>query len=65
MDKRPESMLQFLVRNAMYGVVPGLWFAYIGGVSPWWGAAGGLIMTIMVGLPPRLLHRRGTGKSSQ
>jgi len=58
MVKRHESMLNFLVRNAVYGVVPGMWFAYIAGISPLWGAAGGLALTFLIGLPARLVRER-------
>ena len=54
MSKKPESLVQFMLRYSVYGIVPGMWFAYIGGVSPWYGAVAGLTMTFLVGLPARL-----------
>jgi hypothetical protein len=53
-------MLQFMLRYSPYGVVPGMWFAYIAGMSPWYGAAAGLTMTFLVGLPARLLGGNGS-----
>ena len=56
MVKKTESMVHFMVRNSVYGVVPGMWFAYLAGLSPWWGAAGGLTLTFLIGLPSRLVN---------
>lgn len=59
MLKRSEWLFTFMVRNALYGVVPGMWFAYLGGVSLLWGAAGGLGALLLVALPVRLAAFRG------
>jgi len=54
MEQREENLLQFMIRYSPYGIVPLAWFAYIAGVSPWWGAIAGAVLTLLVGLPPRL-----------
>ena len=53
-----EGLWGFLARYSAYAAVPGMWFAYIGGASPWWGAAAGVGLVLLVGLPVRLLHWR-------
>ena len=58
MGNNTDSLVQFMLRYSVYGIVPGMWFAYIGGVSPWYGAAAGLTMTFLVGLPSRLTGGR-------
>ena len=58
MGNNSDNLLQFMLRYSVYGIVPGMWFAYIGGVSPWYGAVAGLTMTLLVGLPSRLLGSR-------
>ena len=57
MSMKKESLLQFLARNVIYAIVPGVWFAYIAGVSPWYGVAAGLTLTFLIGLPSRLVNR--------
>ncbi|KAA9131974.1 hypothetical protein F3N42_07315 [Marinihelvus fidelis] len=54
MDKRNDNLFHFLVRYSPYGMVPLAWFAYIAGSSPWLGAAAGLVLTLLVGVPQRL-----------
>ncbi len=56
MEKRADNLVQFMLRYSVYGIVPGMWFAYIGGVSPWYGAAAGLSLIFMLGLPSRLVQ---------
>jgi len=58
MRSRDDGLFAFLVRYAAVAAVPGMWFAYIGGVSPWWGAAIGLSVLFLVGVPTRLMRRR-------
>ena len=66
MDNHSDNLIQFMLRYSVYGIVPGMWFAYIGGVSPWYGAVAGLALTFMVGLPSRLLGgRKDQGPNSQ
>ena len=57
MERRTENLLQFLGRYAIYGVLPGMWFAYVGGISPWWGALGGALLTAAIALPSWLVAR--------
>lgn len=57
MHLNQDSLLQFMVRYSPCGVIPLAWFAYIGGISPWWGASAGFVLTFLVGLPPRLRKR--------
>ena len=52
------GLLAFLARYSVYAAVPGMWFAYIGGASPWWGAAAGVGLVLLVGLPVWLLNWR-------
>jgi hypothetical protein len=53
-----EGFFEFVLRNAAYGMIPGLWFAYIGDVAPFWGAFGGLLAVAMIGAPSRLVKTR-------
>lgn len=53
-----DGLFAFLLRYSAIAAVPGMWFAYIGGVSPWWGAATGVTVVFLVGLPARLIRRR-------
>jgi len=53
-----DGLFAFLVRYSVYAALPGMWFAYIGGVSPWWGAAIGVTLVFLVGLPARIMRRR-------
>jgi hypothetical protein len=53
-----DGLVAFLARYSAYAAVPCMWFAYIGDVSPWWGAAAGVSMVFLVGLPARLMRWR-------
>ena len=57
MEKPAENLVQFLARYSIYGILPGIWFAYIGGIAPWYGAAGGFLATVLIAIPVRLVAR--------
>jgi hypothetical protein len=59
MTYRLTAFFQFLARYALYLVVPGLWFAYIGGVSPWIGGVAGFIAAALIGLSVLITMRQG------
>ena len=56
MVRKTESFVEFLARYSIYAIVPGMWFAYIAGLSPWYGAAGGFTLTFLIALPARLVN---------
>jgi hypothetical protein len=58
MDQRSQGFFDFVVRNAIYGMIPGMWFAYVGGAAPFWGAAGGLLAVALLAVPTRLVRVR-------
>jgi hypothetical protein len=58
MNIKSHDLIQFLARYALCFVIPGLWFAYIGGASPWLGGTAGLAAAILLGIAV-LLARRG------
>ena len=59
MKRHPQwNGLGFIVRYAPLGAIPGMWFAYIGGVSPLLGAVAGLGAVAAIMLPASLVARR-------
>ncbi len=65
MHKRVDNLVQFLAHYALYAVVPGLWFAYIGGVALWIGGAVGFGLALVAGLAltTRRKKKRGSAHS--
>ncbi len=60
MNERTNDLIQYLARYALYFVIPGFWFAYIGGAPAWTGGAAGLGAALLVGIPV-LMARRTRG----
>jgi len=60
-----ESLIVFVARHAPLGVIPGMWFAYVGGISFWWGALGGLAMTAAVAVPLRVVQLSGAARKKR
>lgn len=58
MNDRAVDLVQFLARYSLYLVVPGLWFAYIGGIAPWIGGAAGFGAALLLGIPILVASRR-------
>jgi len=58
MEGRANDVVQFLARYAIYFVVPGFWFAYVGGVSPWIGGAAGFGAALLLAVPLLMRRRR-------
>lgn len=55
----PTSFLaRFFARNSLYFVVPGAWFAYVGGLTPFIGAAAGFAVAWLVAIPTLVVRRR-------
>lgn len=59
MEKRQSgfSLFSFITQYAPIGILPGMWFAYIAGISIAWGALAGLIAVVAVGLPTAFIRR--------
>lgn len=58
MNHRAVDLVQFLARYSPYLVVPGLWFAYVGGIAPWIGGAAGFGAALLLGIPILVAARR-------
>lgn len=57
MNPRAIDLVRFLARYSLYLVVPGLWFAYVGGVPPWIGGLAGFGAALLIGIPVLLAAR--------
>ena len=44
MSVRTQKFAAFLFRNALYGIVPCTWFAYIAQFPLWWGLTAGFTL---------------------
>lgn len=62
MQPYAEDLVQFLARYALYLVVPGLWFAYVGGVAPWIGGVAGFAAALLLAVPLMLPRRRSSSR---
>lgn len=58
MNSSAKNRVYGMVRNALYGALPGMWFAYIGGHVLWMGGLAGTSFVLFLAVFARVLQKR-------